>query len=73
MKRCISLFCALSMAAVGGCAPENKTSSDEKTALYGENYRAELEYPEPGRLQGMCYLAFEGEGNGIDHKKAYEL
>ena len=32
-----------------------------------------LKTPVSGHLYGMCYLAYEGVGNGIDYKKAFEL
>ena len=59
---------------VGGVSSrtEESVSSKEET-MYGSNYHSAMETPDDGYLYGMCYLAFEGVGNRIDYKKAFEL
>lgn len=69
----LTLLLTAGAFACGGGGEEESMKGDDVSLIYGENYRQEFEQPEKGRLEGMCYLAFEGVSNGIDYVKAYEL
>ena len=77
MKRWLSLLLCTGLLLCTSCessktpgeSGENSTDADR----YGDNYRSDMTTPEKGHLYGMCYLAYEGIGNGIDYVKAFEL
>lgn len=54
----IALTLILILSCFAGCAPKEEP----------DTYTADQSY-----IYGMCYIAFEGVGNGIDYEKAFEL
>ena len=75
-RRILGILLALVLlgsAGCGGASGSSAASAQETLRKYGSNYRADMETPEDGHLFGMCYLAWEGIGNGIDYQKALQL
>ena len=77
MKRWFSLLLCTGLLLCTSCesskTPEESGENSTDADRYGENYRSDMTTPEKGHLYGMCYLAYEGIGNGIDYVKAFEL
>ena len=76
IRRGLGLLLALLTLGCTGCGgPSGSSAESAQQTLqkYGSNYRADMESPQDGYLFGMCYLAWEGVGNGIDNQKALQL
>ena len=76
IRRGLGLLLALLTLGCTGCGgPSGSSAESAQQTLqkYGSNYRADMESPQDGYLFGMCYLAWEGVGNGIDYQKALQL
>lgn len=75
MKKFFCFLLCICLLLCAGCGQEKQQveNNSSDSGIYGENYRSDMALPEKGHLYGMCYLAYEGLGNGIDYVKAFEL